>query len=76
VRYKSSSSPHWVGVAGIERINNTDYLKIAPSSSNDISFSEDSSRAKEGWIRKDDGTVLVPVNKTMEYVTYSTPNSF
>jgi hypothetical protein len=76
VKYKSSESPHWVGVIGIAKENGNDYLIISPTSSRDISFDQNSTRAGQGWIRKDGGTILVPVDKTREYVTFSTENSF
>jgi hypothetical protein len=74
VKYNDGDAPHWVGVTGTARENNKDYLIIAPTSTADRTVNE--ARQGQGWILRDDGTVLAPVDNVREYVTFQTKNAF
>jgi hypothetical protein len=74
VRYTDSNSPHWVGVVGKRSEGGTDYFAISPTSTSDNPSGDLSSgRLGQGWVKKDNGEVWVPVDKTTAYRIYSKP---
>jgi hypothetical protein len=72
VQYDSNPNhDHWVGVKGITSFEGKDYIVIAPTSRNDLNVAGNNSlRREQGWLSAD-GNILVPVEKTNGYVTFS-----
>jgi len=70
VQYESTGKDHWVGVKGIETVGGIDYIKISPTSKNDYKVGANTPRGGQGWIERN-GEILVPVDKTSAYVTFS-----
>jgi hypothetical protein len=70
VQYEATGNDHWVGVKGIDTEGGQDYIIIAPTSKNDYNVGPNTVRYGQGWIQKN-GNILVPVERTSAYVTFS-----
>ena len=58
---------------GIAKYEGAYYLIISPTSVNDSAVSSESPRGKQGWLKTENGHILVPVNETKGYVNFKAP---
>lgn len=70
VNYESGNHDHWVGVTGITQKDGKDYLIISQTSENDNAVGKDNLRGKQGWLKDDNGNILVPVSETKGYLNF------
>ena len=73
VNYESGKNDHWVGVIGFVEKNGKDYLMISQTSINDSAVGKENLRGKQGWLKDDNGNILVPVSETKGYVNFKAP---
>ena len=73
VNYESDKHDHWVGITGITQKDGKDYLIISQTSDNDNAVGKDNLRDKQGWLKDDNGNILVPVSETKGYVNFKAP---